>query len=78
MTYNYRGFAVSTSALQINTSPNEVWRPLYSINGIDRSQAWTPRDRNIVFGSEQAASKEAGNRAQWLIDHSATTLAERD
>lgn len=76
MKYNYRGFAISTSAEQINQAPNEVWRPRYSINGKDRSQAWTPRDRNIVFGSEQAASKEAGSRAQWLIDHSASTLAE--
>jgi hypothetical protein len=76
MEYKYRGFAVSTSAQQINQAPNEVWRPLYSINGKDRSQAWTPRDRNIVFASEQAASKEAGSRAQWLIDNSATALAE--
>jgi hypothetical protein len=68
--YNYKGFAVIATARQINQSPNEVWRPLYRINGMDQSQAWTPRDRNLVFASEKAAITEAGMRARWLIDNS--------
>ena len=76
MDYNYRGFAVVTSARQINQPPNEVWRPLYRINGKDHSQAWTPRDRNVVFATEQTAITEAGNRARWLIENSPLTLSE--
>jgi hypothetical protein len=71
--YNYKGFAVSTSASQINQPPNEAWRPLYRINGKDQSQAWTPRDRNVIFSTEETANTEAGKRAQWMIDNSPPT-----
>lgn len=72
--YNYKGFAVTASACQINHPPNEAWRPLYRINGKDQSQAWTPRDRTIVFGTEKTAITEASKRAEWMIDNSPTTL----
>jgi hypothetical protein len=78
MDYNYKGFAVITSASRINQPPNEVWRPLYRINGKDQSQAWTPRDRNVVFSTEATAITEAGNRARWLIDNSPPTPNESD
>jgi hypothetical protein len=68
MDYNYKGFAVSTSARQINTPPNEAWRPLYRINGKDESLAWTPRDRSVIFETEKTAIAEASKRAQWMID----------
>ena len=68
--YDYKGFAVIATARQINYPPNEAWRPLYRINGSDQSQAWTPRDRNVVFASEKTAITEAGKRAEWLIDNS--------
>lgn len=68
--YDYKGFAVIATARQINDAPNEVWRPLYQINGTDQSQAWTPRDRNVVFTTEKTAITEAVKRAQWLIDNS--------
>jgi hypothetical protein len=68
--YNYKGFVVTTAARQINQAPNEVWRPLYRINGKDQSQAWTPRDRAIVFATEQNAINEARKRAEWMIDNS--------
>lgn len=71
MNYDYKGFAVTTAARQINQAPNEVWRPLYRINGKDQSLAWTPRDRDIVFTTEQNAIQEAGKRAEWVIDNSA-------
>jgi hypothetical protein len=44
--------------------------------GKDQSQAWTPRDRNIVFATEGTAITEAGNRARWLIDNSPPTPNE--
>jgi hypothetical protein len=75
--YNYKGFAVSTSASQINHPPNEAWRPLYRINGKDQSQAWTPRDRNVIFATEETASAEAGKRAQWMIDNSPPAPTEQ-
>jgi hypothetical protein len=68
--YDYKGFAVIATARQINYPPNEAWRPLYRINGSDQSQAWTPRDRNVVFATEKTAITEASKRAQWLIDNS--------
>jgi hypothetical protein len=70
MDYNYKGFAVVTTARQINQAPNEVWRPLYRINGKDQSLAWTPRDRAVVFNTEQNAIEEASKRAEWVIDNS--------
>ena len=70
MNYNYKGFAVNAAARQINQSPNEVWRPLYWINGKDQSQAWVPRDRAIVFTTERSAIEEASKRAEWTIDNS--------
>ncbi len=76
MDYNYKGFAVVTSACQINQAPNEVWRPIYWINGKDQSQTWTPRDRNVVFATENTAITEAGTRARWVIDNSPLTLTE--
>jgi hypothetical protein len=72
--YNYKGFAVTTAARQINQAPNEVWRPLYRINGKDQSLAWTPRDRAVVFTTEQTAIAEAGKRAEWIIDNSDSGL----
>jgi hypothetical protein len=74
--YDYKGFAVIATARQINHAPNEVWRPLYRINGADQSQAWTPRDRNIVFTTEKTAITEAIKRAQWLIDNSPPTPSD--
>jgi len=74
--YNYKGFAVTTSARQINNPPNEAWRPLYRINGKDRSLAWTPRDRSVIFETEKTAISEAGKRAQWIIDNSPPTPGE--
>jgi hypothetical protein len=71
--YNYKGFVVTTAARQINQAPNEVWRPLYRINGKDQSQAWTPRDRAVVFATEQKAIEEARKRAEWMIDNSDPT-----
>jgi hypothetical protein len=68
--YKYKGFAVTASACQINSPPNEAWRPLYRINGKDQSQAWTPRDRTVVFGTEKTAIREAVKRAEWMIDNS--------
>ena len=70
MDYNYKGFAVVTAARQINEAPNEVWRPLYRINGKDQSLAWTPRDRSVVFTTEKNAIEEARKRAEWIIDNS--------
>lgn len=72
--YEYKGFAIVASALQINYLPNEVWRPLHRINGKDQSQAWTPRDRTVVFATEKAAIEEARKRAEWLIDNSAPAV----
>jgi hypothetical protein len=72
--YQYKGFSVSASARQINDPPNEAWGPLYRINGKDQSQAWTPRDRSVVFKTERTAIAEAVKRAQWVIDNSAPTL----
>jgi hypothetical protein len=69
--YTYKGLVVSATARQLNQAPNEVWRPLYRINGKDQSSAWTPRDRNVVFATEQNAIQEAKERAQWLIDNPA-------
>jgi hypothetical protein len=74
--YNYKGCAVVTSARQINQAPNEVWRPLYRINGKDQSLAWTPRDRAVVFTTEQNAIEEARKRAEWVIDNSALDGAQ--
>jgi len=74
--YDYKGFAVVATALQINYPPNEAWRPLYRINGSDQSHAWTPRDRNVVFATEKTAITEAGKRAQWLIDNSPPTPSD--
>jgi hypothetical protein len=74
--YDYKGFAVIATARQINQTPNEAWRPLYRINGKDQSQAWTPRDRNVIFANESAAITEASKRAQWLIDNSPPTPSE--
>jgi hypothetical protein len=68
--YNYKGFAVNATARQINYSPNEVWRPLYSVNGKDQSQAWTPSDLAIAFTTEQDAIEEARKRAEWTINNS--------
>jgi hypothetical protein len=68
--YDYKGFAVNASARQINRPPNEAWQPRYRINGKDTSQAWTPRDRNVVFETEAAATSEARKRAEWVIDNS--------
>jgi hypothetical protein len=68
--YNYKGFAVNALARQINYSPNEAWRPLYWIDGKDKSQAWTPRDRAVVFTTELDAIEEAKIRAEWTIDNS--------
>ena len=64
---------MTTAARQINQAPNEVWRPLYGINGKDQSQAWTPRDRAVVFATEQNAINEARKRAEWMIDNSDET-----
>ncbi|MFY9691700.1 MAG: hypothetical protein WAJ86_17305 [Candidatus Acidiferrales bacterium] len=75
-TYDYKGFAVIATARQINHAPNEAWSPLYRINGKDQSQAWTPRDRNVIFANEKAAIAEANKRAQWLIDNSPPTPSE--
>jgi hypothetical protein len=72
-TYDYKGFRVIATARQINDPPNEAWRPLYRINGSDQSQAWTPRDRNVIFATEMTAIAEARKRAQWLIDNSPPT-----
>ena len=74
--YSYKGFTVVTSARQINQPPNEVWRPLYRINGKDQSLAWTPRDRSLVFATEQNAIEEARKRAEWLIDNSESASAQ--
>jgi hypothetical protein len=74
--YDYKGFAVIATARQINQTPNEAWRPLYRINGKDQSQAWTPRDRNVIFADEPAAITEASKRAKWLIDNSPPTPSE--
>ena len=74
MNYDYKGFAVSTSARQINYAPNEAWRPIYRIDGKDQSHAWTPRDRAVVFDSEKAAISEAAKRAEWVIDNVATLM----
>jgi hypothetical protein len=74
--YDYKGFAVTTSARQINFPPNEAWAPLYRINGKDQSQAWTPRDRNVIFATKQKAMEEASKRARWMIDDSLSTLSE--
>jgi hypothetical protein len=74
--FDYKGWAVTTSARQINYPPNEAWRPLYRINGKDQSQAWTPRDRTVVFATEKTAVTEASKRARWLIDNSPQTLSE--
>jgi hypothetical protein len=74
--YDYKGFAVVATASQINHTPNEAWRPLYRINGQDQSQAWTPRDRNVIFPNEKAAIAEASKRAQWLIDNFPPTPSE--
>ena len=70
MDYNYKGFAITAAARQINQAPNEVWRPLYRINGKDQSLAWTPRDRAVVFTTEQTAIAEARKRAEWVVDNS--------
>ena len=70
MDFKYKGFAVTAAARQINQAPNEVWQPLYRINDKDQSQAWTPRDRAVVFTTEQNAIKEASKRAEWVIDNS--------
>jgi hypothetical protein len=72
--YQYKGFAVSASARQINDPPNEAWGPLYRINGKDQSQSWTARDRSAVFATEKTAITEAGKRAEWMIDNSAPAL----
>jgi hypothetical protein len=74
--YDYKGFAINTSARQINLPPNEVWRPLFRINGKDYSLAWTPRDRSVVFATEKTAITEASKRAQWVIDNFPTTPDE--
>ena len=74
--YDYKGFAVSPSARRINHAPNEAWSPLYRINGNDQSQAWTPRDRTVVFETQQAAVREARKRAEWLIDNRLPTQSE--
>jgi hypothetical protein len=74
--FDYKGWAITTFARQINQPPNEAWRPLYRINGKDQSQAWTPRDRMVVFATEKTAITEASKRAQWLIDNSPHTLSE--
>jgi hypothetical protein len=68
--YTYKGFAISATARKLNEAPNEVWGPLFRINGEDQSRAWTPRDRSVVFATEQSAIQEAKERAQWLIDNS--------
>ena len=70
MEYNYKGFVVAPAARQINPPPNEVWRPMYRINGKDHSLAWTPRDRSVVFATEPNAIEEARKRAEWVIDNS--------
>lgn len=67
--YDYKGFAVSPSARRINYAPNDAWSPLYRINGNDQSQAWTPRDRTVVFETQEAAVQEAKKRAEWVIDN---------
>lgn len=73
--YDYKGFAVNPSARRINHAPNEAWSPLYRINGNDQSQAWTPRDRTVVFETQEAAVREARTRAEWLIDNRPPTLS---
>ena len=78
MNFEYKGFAVSATARQINYSPNEAWRPLYRINGKDQSQAWTPRDRAVVFETEKAAIAEATKRAEWMIDNAPLTPIETE
>src|SRR5580704_14166445 len=75
-TFDYKGSAIIATARQINPPPNEVWRPLYRINGKDQSQAWTPRDRNVIFATEKTAIVEASKRAQWLIDNSSSAASE--
>jgi hypothetical protein len=74
--FDYKGRTVTPFARQINRPANEAWRPLYRINGKDQSQAWTPRDRTVVFATEKKAIAEAGERARWLIDNSPQTLSE--
>jgi len=74
--FDYKGWAVTTFARQINYPPNEAWRPLYRINGRDQSQAWTPRDRTVVFATEKTAIAKASKRARWLIDNSADAPSE--
>jgi hypothetical protein len=76
--YSYKGFAVTTSARQINYPPNEAWRPLYGINGEDQSHGWTPRDRNVIVATEKIAMSEASKRAEWMIDNSPPTLSESE
>jgi hypothetical protein len=78
MDYDYKSFAVSATARQINFPPNEAWRPLYRINGKDQSQAWTPRDRAVVFDTERAAIAEACGRAEWVIDNPPPTSSETE
>ena len=78
MNYEYKGFAVTATARQINFPPNEAWRPLYRINGEDRSQAWTPRDRAVVFDTETTAIAEARKRAEWVIDNAPPAPSESD
>jgi hypothetical protein len=77
MDYNYKGFAINATARQINYPPNEAWGPRYRIDGTDQSQAWTPRDRNVIFATEMTAITEAGKRAEWLIDNSPSAPGER-
>jgi hypothetical protein len=67
--FTYKGFEVSATARKLNQAPNEVWGPQYRINGKDQSSVWTPRDRSVVFATEQSAIQEAKVRAQWLIDN---------
>jgi len=69
--YTYKGFNITASATQINPAPNEVWRPMFRINGKDQSNAWTPRNRSVVYASEGTAIAEAKVRAQWFVDNSA-------
>jgi hypothetical protein len=73
MGYKYKGFMIVATARQINQAPHEVWRPLYRINGKDQSNAWTPRDRSVVFTTQRNAIEEAKQRAQWMIDNSLAT-----
>jgi len=73
--YKYKGYDITATARQINKSPNEVWKPLYRIDGTDQSNAWTPRDRTIVFHTKQEATEEAKKRAQWMIDNPTSTAS---